>query len=140
MRHIDPTPETARAFFAAAPEGEIAMLNLLRLRVVADYSASPELAPERPIGGEEAYRRYVAHALPFVERSGGELLFLGRGGAFLIGPQEERWDVAMLVRQRSAAAFLAFAGDPLYLAGLGHRTAAIEDSRLLPLAPLPLPG
>jgi hypothetical protein len=38
----------------------------------------------------------------------------------------------MLVRQNSVAAFMAFAGDGL-LAGLGHRTAAIEDSRLLPL-------
>lgn len=39
----------------------------------------------------------------------------------------------MVVRQNSVAAFMAFAGDPAYLAGLGHRTAAIEDSRLLPL-------
>jgi hypothetical protein len=27
-----------------------------------------------------------------------------------------------------------------YLAGLGHREAAIEDSRLLPLVPLPFPA
>ena len=39
----------------------------------------------------------------------------------------------MLVRQASAAAFLSFAQDAAYLAGLGHRTAALEDSRLLPL-------
>jgi len=39
----------------------------------------------------------------------------------------------MLVEQASAASFLAFAGDPAYLAGIGHRTAALEDSRLLPL-------
>ena len=34
---------------------------------------------------------------------------------------------------------MAFAGDETYLAGLGHRTAAVEDSRLLPLAQTPLP-
>ena len=35
---------------------------------------------------------------------------------------------------------MAFARDEAYLAGIGHRTAAVEDSRLLPLALLPLPG
>jgi hypothetical protein len=29
--------------------------------------------------------------------------------------------------------FLAFASDQGYLAGMGHRTAGVEDSRLLPL-------
>lgn len=29
---------------------------------------------------------------------------------------------------------LAFASNPGYLAGLGHRTAALADSRLLPVA------
>ena len=42
----------------------------------------------------------------------------------------------MLVRQHSVAAFLAFASNEAYLAGMGHRTAAVEDSRLLPLAPI----
>jgi hypothetical protein len=39
----------------------------------------------------------------------------------------------MLIRQRSVEAFLAFASDSAYLAGIGHRTAALADSRLLPL-------
>jgi hypothetical protein len=37
------------------------------------------------------------------------------------------------VQQRSVADFMAFASDKEYLAGVGHRTAALEDSRLLPL-------
>ena len=76
----------------------------------------------------------MAHTLPHLEKSGGALLFYGRGGHFLIGPADERWDAAMLVRQRDVAAFLAFASNAEYLAGLGHRTAALEDSRLLPLS------
>ena len=46
----------------------------------------------------------------------------------------------MLVRQRSVDAFIAFAGNTAYLAGLGHRTAAVEDSRLLPLVETPTPA
>jgi hypothetical protein len=36
-------------------------------------------------------------------------------------------------------AFLAFASHDAYLAGLGHRTAAVEDSRLLPLVENTIP-
>jgi uncharacterized protein (DUF1330 family) len=115
------------------------MLNLLRLRPVADYSANPALAPEKPISGAEAYDRYISHTLPFLTASGGALLFLGEGGPFLIGPQGERWDRAMLVKQNSVQDFMAFASNKAYLAGLGHRTAAVEDSRLLPLVQTPLP-
>jgi hypothetical protein len=34
---------------------------------------------------------------------------------------------------------VGFASDPEYLAGVGHRTAALEDSRLLPLVERQLP-
>jgi hypothetical protein len=71
--------------------------------------------------------------MPFLKDNGGELVLLGRGGPFFIGPPDERWDVAMLVRQSSVQSFVAFASNPEYLVGLGHRTAAISDSRLLPL-------
>lgn len=137
--YLEPTQESGRALVARAIAGEVVMLNLLRFRAVADYSATPELAPETPISGAEAYDRYMAHTLPVLEDSGGEVLFFGAGGPFLIGPQAERWDRALLVRQRSTAAFLAFATNQAYLAGLGHRTAALEDARLLPLTELPPP-
>ncbi len=42
--------------------------------------------------------------------------------------------MAMLIRQASPAAFVGFASHPAYLAGLGHRTAALQDARLLPLS------
>ncbi len=98
---------------------------------------SPSLAPETAISGATAYDLYIAHTLPFLEESGGELLFLGDGGPWLIGPADERWDRAMLVRQRSVEAFLAFATNAAYLDGIGHRTAALADSRLLPLTAPP---
>jgi hypothetical protein len=109
------------------------MLNLLRLRATADYSATPELAPPSPISGAEAYGRYIEHTLPHLRESGGEILFLGSGADYLIGPPDERWDVVMLVRHRSRETFLAFASNETYLGGMGHRLAAIEDSRLLPV-------
>ncbi|MFG1463348.1 hypothetical protein V5F77_10630 [Xanthobacter sp. DSM 24535] len=63
-----------------------------------------------------------------MRESSGDVMFLGAGGPLLIGPEGERWNRAMLVRQSSvAAAFLAFASHGAYMAGLGHRAAALED-------------
>lgn len=109
------------------------MLNLLRFRETADYSDTPELAPAHPITGREAFQKYIEHTLPFLEASGGELIFLGEGGRFFIGPQDELWDVIMLVKQSSLASFMSFSQNAEYLAGIGHRTAAVLDSRLLPI-------
>jgi hypothetical protein len=131
--HIEPTREAGRAFFARGIDGPVVMLNLLRFREIADYGAFPELAPAEPISGLDAYRRYIVAAEPFVAARGGELAFLGRGGDFLIGPADERWDAVLLVRQRSVADFMAFASDAGYLKIIGHRTAALADSRLLPM-------
>lgn len=130
---LEPTQASGRAFFQRGIKGSVVMLNLLRYRPVADYSAFPQLAPVAPISGAEAYRLYMEHTLPYLQKSGGEVIFFGQGGTFLIGPTEERWDAVMLVRQSSVAEFMAFASNQEYLAGLGHRVAALEDSRLLPI-------
>jgi hypothetical protein len=130
--HLGVTQEAGRAFSCAPPAGPVVMLNLPRFRAVADDAAHPQLAPPAPISGEEACRRYVAHTAPFLEKPGGEVLFIGPARAFPIGPESERRDAAMRVRQRDAQAFLAFASDPACMAGTGHRVAAPEDSRLLP--------
>lgn len=131
--YVHPTQAAGMAFVTRGIAGPVTMLNLLRFRATADYSAHPDLAPPAPISGAEAFERYIDHTLPLLADQGGELLFLGEGGPLLIGPADERWDLVMLVRQRSVADFIAFASHAPYLSGLGHREAAIEDSRLLPL-------
>jgi hypothetical protein len=131
--YLEPTQQSGAALFRRGIAGPVVMLNLIRLRDIADYASSPELAPPTPISGAEAFDRYIGHTLPHLKASGGELLFLGKGGAFFIGPADERWDIAMIVRQASLDAFIAFASNAIYLAGMGHRTAAPEDTRLLPM-------
>jgi hypothetical protein len=132
--YLEPTQEAGFALMTRRFQGNVVMLNLLRFRKIADYSATPQLAPEFPISGEQAFQLYIEHTLPYLRESGGDLLFLGTGGQFLIGPPSERWDMVMLVQQHSVASFVAFASHQPYLAGIGHRTAALEDSRLLPLS------
>ena len=139
IRYLQPSERAGRDFVQRGIKGSLLMLNMLRFREIADYTAHPDLAPDTPISGAEAFQRYIKHTLPFLRESGGEVMILGAGGAFLIGPEDERWDIVALVRQSSVQSFLAFADNREYLAGLGHRTAAIEDSRLLPMTELPMP-
>ncbi len=131
--YLDPTQEQGRDFFLSGITGAVTMLNLLRFRDVADYSLHSNLSPETPITGKDAYRLYMTHTMPFLSASGGELLFYGDSKNFLVGPTDEHWDSAMLVRQSSIQSFLAFATNQDYLAGIGHRVAALADSRILPL-------
>ena len=49
--YIVPTPESINTLFSHQIEGELVMLNLLRFRQLADYSGSPELAPDKPLSG-----------------------------------------------------------------------------------------
>ncbi len=137
MPYLEPTQASVEALIRRQIDGPITMLNLLRFRDVADYSANPELAPDEPISGAEAYRRYADHTMPYLIASGGDVVLDGTGGEFFIGPGEERWDHVLLVRQKSLDDFFAFASNPGYLSGLGHRTAALEDSRLLPIVTEP---
>ncbi|MAX81695.1 MAG: DUF1330 domain-containing protein [Crocinitomicaceae bacterium] len=132
-KYLNVTQEAGRNFVQRNISGNVVMLNLLKFKAVADYAQSPELAPAQPISGEEAYQKYIEHTLPFLKASGGEMLFYGEGGHFLIGPEEEYWEVAMLIRQKSVDSFLTFESNAAYQQGIGHRTAALKDSRLLPL-------
>lgn len=136
--HIEPSEAGARALRERALDGPVLMLNLLRFRAVADYARSPGLAPAVEVSGEEAYRTYAAHTAPHLAAVGGEVVLTGTGGSPLIGPDTERWDLVLVVRYPSVDAFMAMAGNEAYLAGVGHRTAALEDSRLLPLEPASL--
>lgn len=131
--YIEPSVEAVMDLLSRKIEGPVVMLNLLKLRGVADYSQLPDLAPKEPITGAEALQRYIEHTLPYLKASGGSITMMGKGGQFLIGPRDETWDAVMLIKQNSVKDFLDFAQNQQYLEGLGHRTAAISDSRLLPL-------
>lgn len=132
--YIHPTQEAGKAFYQKQIQGPVTMLNLLRFRDVADYSESPHLSPEGELAGKAAYQLYMQHTLPFMKEAGGEVIFYGAAADYLIGPSEEKWDVVLIVRYPSAGAFLAFAQNEAYLKGIGHRTAALADSRLLPMS------
>ena len=60
-RPLAPTQQAGGDFVMRGPAGEVVMPNLLRLREVSDYTATPELAPVAPISGAKACDRRDQH-------------------------------------------------------------------------------
>lgn len=139
--YLDATPEAGKAFYQKFHQkGSITMLNLLRFKAKADYSELRGLRPDAEISGREAYTMYLQCIAPLLNKAGSEILFSGAGSDFVIGPENESWDMILLVRHASVSAFLEFARSNEYLRYAGHRTAGLEDSRLLPIIADPVAG
>ncbi|TXF91722.1 DUF1330 domain-containing protein [Neolewinella aurantiaca] len=133
MSYLDVTQQAGARFFGGNTSGPVVMLNLLRFRDTAVFPAGKE--PPIPMSGREAYQKYTEATKPFLEAVGSEVIFSGQADHFLIGPEEEVWDLALLVRHPSKEVFLQFAQNEGYLKTLSYRTAALADSRLLPIVP-----
>ena len=133
-QYIHPTKQQAKDFFRQFQgKGKVSMLNLLKFRAEADYSQSPQLAPETPVSGNAAYERYMQAIGSEIKKSGAQVRFMGPCGDFVIGPLEESWDLMLVVEYPSVEAFMAFSQSDAYQQNAGHRTAALADSRLLPI-------
>lgn len=133
-KYLDATQEAGIQFYQQfVGKGKIVMLNLLRYRERADYSEFKELESQQDLSGKEAYKLYMDHTLPELEKAGSKILFFGDSSQFLIGPTDEKWDAVLLVEHESAEKFIAFSQNAEYLKTVGHRAAALEDSRLLPI-------
>ena len=132
---IDPTRAQFDAFKALPRDTPIQMLNLIRLKKTADY---PQGHPDHGKGmtGLEAYRKYGRTSSEVFARVGGEQVWAGRPECIVTGPQGEYWDLAFIAEYPNAGAFLAMVTDPEYREHVKHRQAAVEDSRLIRLAPL----
>lgn len=128
MGSVVPTEDAIAALLADAGEGPVVMINLLRYRERADYAADFDA---EPCTGREAYQRYGEVAAQRVASVGGRVLWMGEVRGTLIAPPGERWDDAVLVEYPSREAFVAMVSQPEYLAAAPHRTAALEDSRLV---------
>lgn len=126
--NIDPTRDQFNQFKDLPRDTPIMMLNLIRLREQAQY------ADGRSASGAEAYAAYGKESGPIFRAVGGEIIWRGRPECTLIGPAEERWDIAFIARYPTAGAFLSMVTNPDYQAIVFHRQAAVEDSRLIRMA------
>ncbi|WP_372886138.1 DUF1330 domain-containing protein [Shimia sp.] len=128
MTHTSFDKERFARFAADDRAGPIDMLNLVKLRDWARYEDG------RRLSGAEAYATYGRETAPIFARLGGKIVWRGRMEMMLIGP-EIRWDLCFIARYPSVAAFQKMIGDADYRRAMAHRQAAVEDSRLIRMAP-----
>lgn len=127
MEAVNPTPEQLQKVLADTPKDQpVVMLNLLRFRDKANYS---DESTER--SGREAYKLYMQEAAACVKAVGAEVIWSGHSVGSLIAPPDESWDQVLLVRYPSIDAFMAMIESPDYKGVVKHRTAAVQDSRLV---------
>lgn len=132
---IDPSRAQFDAFKSLARDTPIHMLNLIRLNRLAKYTPGhPNHGKD--MSGREAYRAYGRSTAHIFQRVGGHQVWVGQPQTVLTGPADERWDIAFIAAYPNAGAFLAMVTDPEYRQLVQHRQAAVEDSRLIRLAPV----
>lgn len=135
MGSVNPNAEQIQAMLASAGNaGAINMINLLRFRARASYPEDHECAREN-FTGEQAYQLYMAGTAPFIAKVGARILWTGTPNLTIIGPADEHWDLAFIVEYPSMGAMLSMLSDPDYQKIGIHRTAALEDSRLIRCTP-----
>ena len=130
MRTVDINSDAVLAAAAAIPKDQqVIMINLLRFRDRADYGQRADISP---CSGREAYyERYAPVSSPLVQADGAKVFWLGKVLAGVIGPPDERWDDVLLVQYPSFSVLQKLFANPEYQAVVFHRTAALEDSRLI---------
>lgn len=121
------------AFRAIDREGPVQMLNLVKLRDVAEYEDG------RVATGLEAYTTYGKSTAPIFERVGGRIVWRGGMEMMLIGP-ELHWDLCFTAEYPNGQAFVDMISDPDYRKAMMHRQAAVQDSRLIRLEPQSVGG
>ncbi len=127
--HINPSRERFGSFRDLPNEGPVHMLNLVRFRAKAEY------ADGRDATGAEAYAAYGRESGPIFRRLGGRIVWSGDFRLMMIGPEDEAWDACFIAEYPDADAFISMVKDPDYQKAVVHRTAAVEDSRLIRMSP-----
>jgi len=127
--YVNPGRETFKAFAIAKSDVPIHMLNLIQLNATASYEDGAIVT------GSEAYAAYGRRSAPIFKRVGGKIIWSGKFDLMLIGPVEERWDIAFIAEYPSSDAFIEMVKDEEYQQAVKHRNAAVKTSRLIRLSP-----
>lgn len=135
VAHIDPDREAWEIFKSLPKDEPIHMLNLVRMKPLADYPADhPDHG--KGLSGIDAYRAYGRTTAHIFKKVGGRQVWAGKPQVMVTGPQSEAWDIAFIAEYPSSDAFIAMIRDPEYRELVKHRTAGVADSRLLRLSPV----
>lgn len=121
INQVHPKPEQAAAFFGAAEDGPMCMVNLLKFKDKAEYADGSE--PE--LSGREAYMRYGEGVRACLAAVGGKTRFSGMVTELMLGEVDELWDMVAIAEYPSRAAMMQMVRSPEYQAITKHRDAGL---------------
>jgi len=124
--HITRTDEQWKLLEEADPTVPIVMVNLIRFREQAldGYGCDG-------MTGEQAYAEYGRRLRALASDFPGSAFWVGEAKTTFIGPEDETWDLVLLVSYNSVSIFREMLASEVYQAAATARTAAVLDSRLL---------
>ncbi|MGA8987186.1 DUF1330 domain-containing protein [Aeromicrobium sp.] len=116
---IDPTGADLKRYLQEDQGGPVVMLNLLRFAE----------------GGRPSYDEYAAQIVPFLDKVGAHVVYLGDTSTALVAPDSHDWDAVLLVSYPSRAAFSRMVADPNYQQITRLRTEALSEAVLQATTP-----
>lgn len=128
--YVDPSRENWQVFKDLPRDRPIHMLNLIKLRDLAEYPEGHELHG-KGLTGAEAYAIYEKRFQELVADDGAAMVWEAPLECTVTGPAGE-WDKAFVMGYPNAGVFMGMVKNQEYVRdALPHRTAAVADSRLI---------
>lgn len=120
---IHPSSAQFQALINDYPKDQpVVMINILKFK---EKSGNGEET------GQEAYARYSMNVLPFLKKAEGRLLWSGTVHNTVVGSEDGKPDMVLLVQYPSINNFVKMATDPEYLKIANDRTIGLEYGGLL---------
>ncbi|MCE9650924.1 MAG: DUF1330 domain-containing protein [Parvibaculum sp.] len=125
---LEPSEAQLAAFARADQTQPVAMLNLLKFRDKAEYTDGRDA---KGMSGQDAYGLYGLVAMQKIAEVGGRMFWAAPGPATFIGGENDDWDMVVIIRYPSRAAFLEMINKPDYREAIPHRDAGLLRTALL---------
>lgn len=116
---VDPTGADLKRYLSEDPGGPVVMLNLLQFVE----------------GGRSSYEAYARQIVPFLDRVGAHIVYVGDTSSALVAPDGFDWDVVLLVHYPSREAFSRMVADQDYQQITQLRTRALSHAVLQATTP-----
>jgi len=118
---ISPTDAQLAELQAYPQNTPLVMLNILKFKAQTITNET----------GQEVYARYLKNATPFVEKSGGKVIWKGQVHSTVIGNSNNQPHVVFLVEYPTVNHFFAMVSNPEYQKIAVDRTIALEYGGLI---------
>jgi len=118
---ILPTNDQLTELQAYPQNTPLVMLNILKFKELTSTNET----------GQDVYARYLKNATPFVEKSGGKIVWKGQVHNIVIGDSDKKPHVIFLVEYPSVNHFFTMISNPEYQKIAGDRSIALEYGGLI---------